>query len=185
MYAKKGSEVSKAEKRYYINNGLKRVTEFTVVEPSALVWNSVENAEKYYITVECGNKDHKHKDFDNGKSTYFNFGNCEMEPDGIKFTVRAEGEGYASSTSKTYEYRRELEEVKEITYDKENETIKWNRVDKAASYEVTIGTKKITTTNTEVSVKTEGKGEIKISVTPKTKGYITPKGTTKTPHRKK
>ena len=58
-------------------------------------------------------------------------------------------------------------------------------MDKAASYEVTIGTKKITTTNTEVSVKTEGKGEIKISVTPKTKGYITPKGTTKTPHRKK
>ena len=45
-----------------------------------------ENAEKYLITIDCGNEAHNHAAFDNGTSLYFNFSNCDMQPGGMVFT---------------------------------------------------------------------------------------------------
>jgi len=87
---------------YYKNKALARVSLFQVAEPSVLVFNAVENAEKYIITVDCGNKEHNHAEFDNGNSTNFNFANCEMQEGGITFTVRAMASGYMYSQSEMF-----------------------------------------------------------------------------------
>ncbi|MFR1983914.1 MAG: hypothetical protein ACLS4Z_09540 [Christensenellaceae bacterium] len=57
---------------YYINKGLARVSSFNV-SGDALIFNAVPHAEKYLITVDCGNKEHNHTLFDNGTSTYIIF----------------------------------------------------------------------------------------------------------------
>ena len=45
----------------------------------------------------------------NGTSLYFNFANCDMQKGGIKFTIKAVGEGYApSETTFVYERKPQL-----------------------------------------------------------------------------
>ena len=41
--------------RLFVNKALKRVSVFEVVDPSTLIFNKVDNAENYSISVECGN----------------------------------------------------------------------------------------------------------------------------------
>ena len=116
--------------RYYNNKALDRVYSFQVVD-GVLVFNSVDGAEKYLITVDCGNKDHNHTMFDNGSSTNFNFSNCSMQEGGIKFVVTAVANGYASSVSETYVYNRTLASIESIVYDSANDTVVWNVVENA------------------------------------------------------
>ena len=99
------SKNSVAAVRSYANKTLDRVTDFTVIN-GILVYNSVEGAEKYYVTVDCGNPAHKHTMFDNGSSTVFSILNCTMQKGGIKITVTASAKGYASSVSKTFVYEK-------------------------------------------------------------------------------
>jgi hypothetical protein len=98
-YVVKVTVNGKTTTAYYKNKALDRVSLFEVVEPSVLVYNAVANAEKYVVDVVCGNKLHKHTAFDNGSSTYYNFADCAMGVDGIKFVVTAVADGYASSKS--------------------------------------------------------------------------------------
>ena len=171
---------------YYINKGLARVSSFNV-SGDALIFNAVPHAEKYLITVDCGNKEHNHTLFDNGTSTYYNFSNCEMQEGGIKFTVTAVADGYASSTSETFVYERTLEAVSEFAFDKETETLSWKAVPSAASYVVTIKcgekTEEINVGGkTKISLKeyAPAEGGIQVSVYPKTKGYNSPEASTYT-----
>ena len=171
---------------YYINKGLARVSSFNV-SGDALIFNAVPHAEKYLITVDCGNKEHNHTLFDNGTSTYYNFSNCEMQEGGIKFTVTAVADGYASSTSETFVYERTLEAVSEFAFDKETETLSWKAVPSAASYVVTIKcgekTEEINVGGkTKISLKEYAPAEsgIQVSVYPKTKGYNSPEASTYT-----
>lgn len=129
------------EKAYYKNKALARVSGFTVAEPSMLIFNPVENAQKYVIAIECGESSHKHTAYDNGTSTNFNFANCTMKEGGITFTVTAMANGYASSTSATYVYNRELGAVANVKFNAETGMLTWNAVEKALSYavEVTVG----------------------------------------------
>jgi uncharacterized repeat protein (TIGR02543 family) len=90
--------------RYYLNKALDRVAEFSVVDGKVLVFGAVAGAEKYYITVDCANPEHNHKNINNGLSTVYNFANCSMKEGGITFVVTATAEGYASSVSETYVY---------------------------------------------------------------------------------
>ena len=123
--------------RYYINNALGKVSEFEVID-SMLIFNTVENAQKYLITVVCGNAEHQHTLFDNGTSRTFNFAGCDMPEGGIRFTVTAVAEGYGSTTSRQFVYRRDLAAVEGLRYDEATQTVLWNEVPNAAWYMVSV-----------------------------------------------
>ena len=170
----------KTTKAYYNNKQLADVSFFTVVEPSVLVFNAVENAEKYLITVDCGNEKHEHVAFDNGTSVYYNFENCDMQKDGIVFTVEAVADGYMTSKSGAFAYSRDLKNVTGLKVDAAKEQVSWDRVSNAFSYVVEIK-KGDTTTKVNVGAKTsyslkEYSGALTIKVYPVANGYNSPDG---------
>ncbi len=178
---------SDAAVRYYKNKALGRVSRFQVVD-GILVFGAVEGADKYLITIDCGNDEHVHTLFDNGSSTSFNFSNCSMQAGGIKFNVTAVAEGYASSVSETFVYDRTLAGVGQVIYDAAKDAFVWNEVTGATKYmvKITAGDKSYTIDNsTLTSVSVAGyTGEITVSVVPVSAGYNSPEAsvasTTKT-----
>ena len=102
--------------RYFKNKALDAVSFFTVVEPSALIFKKVENAQSYYITIVCGDEGHRHERFALGDSAFYNFVNCSMTEEGISFVVTAEADGYAPSVSKPFVYRRALEKIEQTSF---------------------------------------------------------------------
>ncbi|MFQ7078497.1 MAG: hypothetical protein ACLRSW_11490, partial [Christensenellaceae bacterium] len=124
--------------RYYKNKGLARVSFFTVVEPSALIFEGVEGAERYYISIDCGNKSHNHDRVSLGRSTTYNFANCAMQEGGIKFVITAEANGRVTSVSEEFVYNRSLSKIEEFFFDEETETLSWNAVPDAAGYVVSV-----------------------------------------------
>jgi len=176
----KSENNSEAAVRYFRNKALDRVSNFTVVD-GILIFNAVRNAEKYLITVECGNPGHNHALYDNGKSTNFNFSNCTMQKGGIKFTVTAVAEGYAESISKTFAYERALDPVVSIIYDKAEDAFIWDSVPFAAYYTVIITSGGESYTFNKVMEYTFAlgnySGDISIEVIPVTEGYLSPDAT--------
>ena len=165
---------------YYNYKALDRVSTFTVAEPSVLVFNAVENAEKYLITVVCGNENHTHVQYDNGKSTNFNFANCDMKEGGIKFTVTAVANGYTSSVSDAFEYERTLEALTGLTFNAENGILQWNTVEKATSYEVAVTQGNNTDTYTVYGKTFSMKnytGAVSVKVSAKATGYVSSSAT--------
>lgn len=172
--------------RYYTNKALRTVSIFEVID-SMLVFNTVENAEKYYITVVCGNPDHDHVMFDNGNSRTFNFANCEMTEEGIKFTVTAVAEGYASSTSAEFVYKRTLPAVGGLIFDDATQTLSWNEVANAAYYMVSVKCGNAahnhdfvnvgSTTSISLKECAPCEGGIQVKILPVTAGYISPAAT--------
>lgn len=119
---------------YFVNKALAKVSLFDVVD-SALVWEGVENAEKYLITVDCGNPNHTHANkIDNGTATTYNFSDCDMQIGGILFTVEAVADGYATSVSKTFAFERTLAQVDGVAHNDETQEISWNAVPYATGY---------------------------------------------------
>ena len=174
---------SEAAVRYYANKTLDRVSSFSVID-GILVFNSVEGAEKYYITIDCGNDKHAHTLFDNGNSTNFLLANCPMQEGGIKITVTATATGHASSVSATYVYEKKLDKISGITYDEATDAFIWNEVENAISYTVsiTVDGQTYTVSNgnkTSFSI-ANYTGEIAISVTPVREGYNSPEAVTAT-----
>ncbi|MDE6029808.1 MAG: leucine-rich repeat protein [Clostridiales bacterium] len=173
--------------RTYLYNPLARVSLFSVVGDT-LLWNAVDNAEKYIVSVDCGNELHDHSAFDNGKSTYFNFANCEMQRGGIKFTVTAVADGYTSSTSETFTYAKDLAAVPAPAYDEATQTVSWQAVPNATNYDVTVlcGTTGHEHTRLDLGRATSycvkecavPDGGLTVSITPRTKGYNSPDPTT-------
>ncbi|MBQ9132315.1 MAG: InlB B-repeat-containing protein, partial [Clostridia bacterium] len=176
-----GAADSDAAVRCYQNKGLGRVSKFEVIG-TTLVFNSVANAEKYLITIDCGNDQHNHTLFDNSNSTNFNFANCTMQPGGISFTVTAVAEGYASTVSETYYYVRNLDKVGDIVYDAASATFKWNSVANAGKYYVVVecaGHTHAIVDNgnaTSYCVK-ECTGDVTIRVIPASNGFNSPEAT--------
>lgn len=181
--ANTGNENNSEAVRFVNNKALGKVSAFEVID-SMLLFNTVENAQKYLITVVCGNPDHQHTLFDNGTSRTFNFANCTMTEEGIRFTVTAVAEGYGSSVSKEFVYRRDLNAVEGLRYDETSQMVFWNEVPNAAYYMVSVqcgdenhnheffnnGSK------TAVSLKEcdACEGGIVVKVYPKTNGYNAP-----------
>ena len=122
---------------YYQNKGLDKVSAFNVEGFATLQFNAVANAEKYLVTVVCGNPDHVHT-VDNGNSTTYNFDNCTMTKDGVKFIVEAVADGYVSSVSEEYVYTRDLAAVSEVKVDDATASVSWDAVPNATSYVVEI-----------------------------------------------
>lgn len=178
----KGSGVTDSEPtvRYFKNKALARVSRFNVVEPGTLLFNGVEHAQHYYITVDCGNPSHNHTMYDNNNSTNFNFTNCAMQPGGIKFKITATADGYASSESREFVYNRLLGGVEGFYLDEKTQTLTWDAVKDATDYVVTVHCENPLHVHEPVEVATnkydlkECAGEIAVSVYPKTKGYNSP-----------
>ena len=175
------SKNSEAAVRSFANKTLDMVNEFTVIN-GILIYNSVAGAEKYYVTVDCGNPAHKHTAFDNGSSTVFSIANCSMQKGGIKITVTASAKGYADSVSKTFVYERNLSAVAGVTYDAANDAFVWFPVENATSYyvELTDGTNtyKVNIGNKTSFSLANYSGELSIKVTPITDGYNSPDAAT-------
>ena len=166
-----GSAVSDPAVRYYVNHALARVSDLRVIEPSVLVFSGVENAQKYLITIDCGDKAHTHTAFDNGTSLYYNFSNCEMQPGGIRFTVEAVADGYASSKA-TFVFERNLASAENLTVT--DDVLTWDSVPGATSYNVQIGDDIYAVFKPFFSLKTLTAGSYAISVTPVAKGFNSP-----------
>ncbi len=169
--------------RFYVNKALGRVHTFNVFN-STLIFNTVENAEKYLITVVCGNPEHNHTNVDNGNSRTFSFANCVMPEEGIKFTVTAVADGYASSTSE-YVHKQVLASVDGLAYNSATQTVTWKPVSDAAYYMVSVNCGNADHDHDYVNVGTSTfvnikecvpvDGKVVVKVYPVTKGYASPK----------
>ena len=176
-----GNTQSEVTKRCFINKALAKPSCITVVN-EIFVWNPVAGADYYLVTVDCGNKEHNHTNFNNNKSTYFDFSNCSMQKGGIKFTVTAVGSGYASSVSKTFVYEKNLDAVGNLEYDAANDAFVWSPVANALSYTVVVTVGQNTYTfdngmNTSFSLAAYT-GDITVSVTPVSVGFNSPEAAT-------
>lgn len=171
---------SEATVRSYANKMLDRVAQFQVVN-GILVFNSVEHAQKYLITIDCGNDQHVHTAFDNGLSTTYYLANCPMQKGGILITVTAVAEGYASSVSETFAYDLTLGKVASVVYNAANDAFVWDVVPGAMSYLVTVtvdGNAKTFDNGTKTSFSVASfTGNITVSVVPASEGYNSPEAT--------
>ena len=136
--ANSGEQDNSSVEVTYNHNALAKVDGFKVDGGTMLIFNTVENAEKYYVTVVCGNPDHNHTSFDNGSNRFFNISNCPMTADGIKVTVTATATGFASSTSDEFVYKRELSAVEGLRFDEATQSVIWNEVANAERYMVSV-----------------------------------------------
>ena len=158
--------------RYYNNKALDRVSGITVTGNSMLVYRPVDNAEKYLVTVDCGNKFHVHDSVDNGKSTSFGFSGCEMQEGGIKFTVTAQADGYSSSVSKVFVFDRTLEKAEGLSYDEATATLVWDAVPGAMNYFVQVNDEDAFDAGNKTSVcLKEYTGELNVKVIAAAKGF--------------
>lgn len=176
-----GGKTSEVAVRYYNNKALDRVSELKIVD-GKLVFGSVANAEKYILTIDCGNKLHNHDALDNSNSTYFDFSNCTMQAGGIKFSVVAAAEGYANSIpSVVLVHEQSLASAGTVTYDSATDSFVWGAVANASAYKVTltVGTETYTfkTTGTTFSL-ADYTGSVSVSVTPVADGYNSPEAST-------
>lgn len=178
VVAKVGQNQSAASVVYYVNNGL-AAPEVWVSGSATLVYSQVPNAEKYIVTIDCGN--HAPTTVDNGKNTTLPFDNCEMKEGGIVFTVTAMAEGYAPATT-TFVYDRLLAQVSGVSFDSASETLSWAQVVGATNYvvAVTVGGQTYTYNNgtsNSFSLKTFAQGEISVAIVPQSYGYNSPEAT--------
>ena len=174
-----GGEDSETAVRYLSNKALERVSLFSVAEPSILTYNGVEGAERYTISIECGNPAHEHAALDNGTSTWFDFSGCTMKEGGIAFTVTASAAGRASSVSEVFTFDRSLDRVGAFYFEEDTETLAWDAVAAAADYAVTVsdGEKDVSFTTggrTSVSLAGYAGTRLTVRVTPETEGYNSP-----------
>ena len=179
----------KTYRAYYKNKALARVSEFRLADTFVLSFTPVEHAEKYYITVKCGNSEHNHTRVDNGASTYYNFINCEMSSLGISFVVEAEASGYANSVSDEFVVKRDLTSAEGLTVNAETDELRWKAVQNATNYVLEITASGSTETvsvgnTTKYSLKTYNRGSITIKVTAKARGYNSAEAATVTYDKK-
>ena len=178
--------------RYYNNRALSRVSVFRVVEPSGLIFEGVPNAERYYLTIVCGDERHNHSRIALGSLTNYNFASCPMAEGGIRFTVTAEADGWISSVSEEFVYDRALAQVSGFTFDEETETVSWEPVPDAMSYVVVVSVSSGDSSHVHSQIDIGNRtsyclkeyapmqGGIVFSVYPRTKGYNSPVASTYT-----
>ena len=182
-YANTGSADNVVMEAIYKHHALGKVDGFKV-ENGMLIYNTVENAQKYYVTVVCGNANHNHTEFDNGSNRFFNLTNCDMTADGIKVTVKAVAEGFASSISDEFVYKKELAAVEGLRFDEATQSVFWNAVENAEAYMVSVTCGDASHSHvffnngTSNSVSLNGcaplEGGIVVKVYPVTDGYASP-----------
>ena len=162
---------------YYKNKALARVSLF-VVDGNALSFNEVENATDYLLTYTCGTPGHVHKNIKLTEPAY-NFADCDMSKGGMQFTVVAEADGYAASTSDTFVFERHLDAVTglKVNSTATADVVTWNAVENVQTYlvEVAYGNEVVSekVTGTEFDIQ-NFYGALTITVTPVAFGYNSP-----------
>lgn len=164
-------------KAYYYHKRLARPSALTVSDYE-FGFAAVDGATSYELKIECGDGTHTVT----LKDTFaYDFSECKMCPEGIKFTVTAKGDGYTSAQSATYVLVRDLDEVGGLTYNAQTASMEWNEVEGAEYYEITLvyggETTSFTLTENSYSVLSLS-GPIEFSVRPYRKGYNQPAATT-------
>ena len=163
---------------YYKNKALAKISHIDIKmdgenETDIIEWNAIENAEKYVLSISCGDPAHNHTAVEvEAGTTQYNFEKCAMKEGGIEFVVKACADGYVESTSNTYVVNRTLESVGQYAYN--GDYVSWTASKGATSYDVTItsGEKETTTSVTEAKVYVGNfTGNITISVVPVSRKY--------------
>ena len=175
--------------RYYRNKALDRVAGYSVIDGMLVTWNPVAGAQKYLVTVDCGDDEHTHLMLDNGRNTFFNIANCPMQKGGIKITVVAVANGYTESVATTYTYEKNLDAISGITYNEATYSFEWARVENAMKYYVLVKCAGHTHALVDNGASTSYcvkhcTGALEIEVYPATAGYNSPEAT-KTAYDKK
>lgn len=171
------SKGSDANVIYYNNKALDRVSLFSV-NNGVLVYNPVADAQNYFVSVYCGDENHKHENLNNGKFLTFDISNCELTDNGITIVVRAEAKGFASSSA-TYVYNPGKLAPVELSLSEDGATLSWLAVTDAAEYIVYVNDDRFNVgAETSFSLKTLPAGNYDLSVKPQTKGLISPAATT-------
>ena len=158
---------------YYNNKALSRVSVFEV-DGFVLKFNKVLNAEKYLVTVKCGNTSHEHEmKFTDMETTSgeIDFTLCEMTEEGIVFVVKAVADGYVTSESEAYVFERRLDKVTGLGVKAEDETIVFDKVTNAEYYEYQINDGEWTRYDGAVSLKEMAQGDIVVRVRAFAHGY--------------
>ena len=158
---------------YYNNKALSRVSVFEV-DGFVLKFNKVLNAEKYLVTVKCGNTSHEHEmSFTDMETTSgeIDFTLCEMTEEGIVFVVKAVADGYVTSESEAYVFERHLDKVTGLGVKAEDETIVFDKVTNAEYYEYQINDGEWTRYDGAVSLKEMAQGDIVVRVRAFAHGY--------------
>lgn len=166
--------ISETAIRYFVNNALDRVSGVRVIEPNTLVYDPVNGAQRYTITIDCGNDNHNHTAFDNGTSLSYNFSNCDMQKGGIKFTITAYADGFAPSST-TYFFERNLYAAQPFV---EDDILTWNNVKGATYYVVKVGNDTYNVTGNSFSLKEMAAADYAISVVPVAYGFNSPEAIT-------
>ncbi len=168
--------------RYYRNKALDRVSGYSVIDGMLVTWNPVAGAQKYLVTVDCGDDNHSHVALDNGRNTFFSIANCPMQQGGIKITVVAVANGYVESIPTTYAYEKNLDAINGITYNEETYSFEWARVENAMKYYVLVTcaghTHELVDNGASTSYCVKYcTGALSIEVYPATTGYNSPEAT--------
>ena len=139
-------------------------------------FGAVENATSYTLRVTGPGYS---LDVELGSTTAYNFADLETGADGITFTVTAKADGYVSSTN-SLNVNYKLDSVENVIYDKENRQVKWDAVQFASEYLLTITAggkaEEHTVEGTSYDV-SHLYGSFTVSVTPVAKGYNSPEAT--------
>lgn len=157
---------------YYKNKGLSKVCLFEA-NGTVLTFNKVPNATNYSLAIECGNEAHMNEVIDLGANNYYDFGDCGMRAEGIKFVVTASADGYISSVSDEFWLIRTLDAPQNVRVDEATEQIVWDEVENAEKYKFSlkrVGSYIVNDPRSE-SFKFYNAGTIWVTVTAMAKGY--------------
>lgn len=136
---------------YYYVKALDAVTGFAVNEETGIVsWDAVENAEKYVVTVDCGNDAHEHTNVVVG-ATQYDLKECEAQEGGIVVSVYAVAAEFGNSEAAEYNYAKTtLATPGNVTIS--GTTMSWDAVARATGYKVKIGNETIDVTTNSIDL---------------------------------
>lgn len=162
---------------YYQNKKLAKICKVEVDDSTSwlLKWNEIEGAEKYLVTIECGDAAHQHTQVE-VTNPYYDFTNCTMQKGGVKLVVEAVAEGYTGSVSDAYYFSKDLAAAATVQVEGDK-TLTWTAVENAEGYkvEITAGDKTETVNVTGTNYSLENyTGALTFKVTPYAKGYNSP-----------
>ena len=159
---------------HYKNKALDKICYINASDDRVLTFNEVAGAEKYLITIDCGDANHVHKQVEVTTPVY-DFSGCQMQVGGITFTVEAVADGYLSSKSDVQSYEASLAAITGLTINTETEIATWDAVENATAYVVEIiddGVSLGQTTMTETTVSLRGlTGALEVKVYPIARDY--------------
>ena len=121
---------------YFLNKALSKPTALRVSE-STFLFNPVDNADTYTLSMTCGTLGHTHTAIELGNKTSYDFGACEMPEGGFTFVVTASKEGWLSATSEKFTFNRTLDAVQNLSVDAKD-VVTWTPVENATAYSVTV-----------------------------------------------